>query len=61
MMQEEEENKPSKKAEEPAVSYKRTITFFQSFQDQEEFERKKTLSLSPEERIEKLEKMRKFF
>jgi hypothetical protein len=59
--------KPSKKdkaeeVNEPAVGHgKRTIHFFNSFEEQEEFQRAEMAKLNHEELMTKLEMMRKFF
>jgi hypothetical protein len=52
---------------EPQVNYhrtgsdKRTLTFFNSFEDAKDFGRRKMAEMSPKQRLESLEEMRKHF
>lgn len=55
------DNEPIKPDEFSDNYKRRSIAVFSSFEDQELYEIQKNNSLSPEERIEKLEKLRKIF
>jgi hypothetical protein len=57
-----EENIEPNQSNEPLGTYANgKIIFFKSFDEQEEYERRKMASLSHDELIDKLENMRKFF
>ncbi|MCY7408706.1 MAG: hypothetical protein LH473_00395 [Chitinophagales bacterium] len=61
----EEENDEKENFNEPEILYtpttKKRITFFNSFDEAQEFTRKQRLSMSPEERIASVTSMLKLF
>jgi hypothetical protein len=60
-MKKTEKNSDNDKKKYPSSLRESKIKIFYSFEEQEAYERKKMADLSPDESIEKLEYMRKFF